>query len=72
LALALLIFVTYNNMLNVGQSWISTGRTDATTFMLGLHGGFFLLAASWLAVLHFNLSWRTLLPRRTSVRQGLT
>lgn len=71
LALALLIFVTYNNLLNVGQSWISTGRMDAATYMLGLHGGFFLLAVSWLTFMHFNLSWRFLLPRRTVERKGL-
>lgn len=58
LVLALLIFVAYFNMLNVGQSWIRSGRVEFTQFMLMLHGGFFLLAAAWLAARHYNSSWR--------------
>lgn len=70
LALALLIFVAYNNMLNVGQSWISTGRFDWAVFMLSLHGGFFLLAVLWLSILHFNWSGRTLWPKALDASKG--
>jgi lipopolysaccharide export system permease protein len=58
LGLALLVFVSYYNMLNVGQSWISSGRFDFLPFMVALHGGVFVLAIIWIAVRHFNVSWR--------------
>jgi lipopolysaccharide export system permease protein len=70
LALALFLFVVYFNMLNVGQSWISSGRLDFSALMLTLHGGFLLLASAWLAVRHANGSWRFLrvfsLPNRVA------
>jgi lipopolysaccharide export system permease protein len=70
LAMALFVFVAYFNMLNVGMSWISSGRVEFAPFMLALHGGFFLLALAWLAVRHFNVSWQVLrlfnLSRRVS------
>jgi lipopolysaccharide export system permease protein len=67
LAVALFCFVGYYNMVNVGQNWIASGRTTLPAFMLMLHGGAFLLAATWLGARHLNLSWRSLLalvPRR--------
>lgn len=64
LGLALFVFIAYYNMLNVGQSRISTGRSDFTSFMLMLHGGMFLLASAWLCIRHMNLSWRSLRPAR--------
>lgn len=60
LALALFVFVAYFNMLNVGQSWISSGRVGLVPFMLTLHGGFFLLAWTWLVLRHLNVSWSML------------
>jgi len=68
LALALFVFVAYFNMLNVGQSWISSGRVGFAPFMLALHGGFFLLAWAWLAVRHFNGAWPVLRGLRFSGR----
>jgi lipopolysaccharide export system permease protein len=68
LALALFVFVAYFNMLNVGQSWISSGRVGFAPFMLALHGGFFLLAWAWLAVRHFNGAWPVLGGLRFSGR----
>lgn len=65
LGLALFVFVAYYNMLNVGQSWIGTGRFDFLPFMAVLHGGVFLLAVLWLSVRHHNWSWKLLLPTRT-------
>ncbi|MBP8149042.1 MAG: LPS export ABC transporter permease LptF [Limnohabitans sp.] len=62
LGLALFVFIAYYNMLNVGQSRISSGRSDFTSFMLFLHGGMFMLAAAWLYVRHMNWSWRSLWP----------
>lgn len=49
LLLALFAFVVYYNMLNLGQSWISSGRFSMGGFMLLLHGG----------VLAINLAWLT-------------
>jgi lipopolysaccharide export system permease protein len=60
LGLALFVFIAYYNMLNVGQSWLSTGRFDFLPFMLVLHGGVFWMAMLWLSVRHHNWSWRSL------------
>ena len=60
LAVALFCFISYYNMVNVGQNWIGTGKTEFTTLMIGLHGGAFCLAMAWLLFRHFNLSWRHL------------
>jgi lipopolysaccharide export system permease protein len=62
--LALFIFIAYYNMLNVGQSWIASGRVPFSSFLLTLHGGVFLIALSWLYARHMNWSWRAMLPRR--------
>ena len=60
-ALALLIFVVYYNMINVGQTWVSSGRFSFTGVLVVLHGGVFVLALLWIAARHMNLSWRSLL-----------
>jgi lipopolysaccharide export system permease protein len=62
LAVALFCFVSYYNMVNVGQNWIASGRTTLPAYMLLLHGGAFIFATSWLLMRHFNFSWRSLLP----------
>jgi lipopolysaccharide export system permease protein len=54
LVFALFAFVVYYNLLNIGQSWVSTGRASFAAFMLVLHGGVFLLSALWLAKQHNN------------------
>ena len=59
-ALALLIFIVYYNMINVGQSWISTSRVIFTGFLLALHGSVLLLVLAWTRSRNFNLSWRSL------------
>ncbi|MET0541461.1 MAG: LPS export ABC transporter permease LptF [Variovorax sp.] len=56
LLFALFAFVVYYNLLNLGQGWIGSGRYRATSFLLVLHGGVFLLAIAWLATRHNN--WR--------------
>ena len=67
---ALFVFVAYYNMVNVGQSWISTGRFNFAPFMLSLHGGVFLIAMLWLSVRHFNWSWRFLWPLNAEQNKG--
>jgi lipopolysaccharide export system permease protein len=70
LGLALFVFIAYYNMLNVGQSWISTGRFAFAPFMVVLHGGVFLMAMLWLSIRHYNWSWRFLWPSRNTSTQG--
>jgi len=64
LGLALFIFIAYYNMLNVGQSWIATGRVQFFPFLLALHGGVFIVAMTWLFARHMNWSWRSFWPSR--------
>ncbi|PUE22103.1 LPS export ABC transporter permease LptF [Limnohabitans sp. MMS-10A-160] len=71
LGLALFIFIAYYNMLNVGQSWVATGRVQLLSFLIALHGGVFLLAASWLWARHMNWSWRSFWVRKTDAKGGL-
>ena len=52
-------------LLNLGQTWIATGRVSFTGVTLGLHGSTFVLVWLWIAKLHFNWSWRYLLPTRS-------
>jgi lipopolysaccharide export system permease protein len=58
LVFALFAFVVYYNLLNLGQSWIGSGRVGFFNFLLALHGGVFLVGALWLAKQHNNWSWR--------------
>jgi lipopolysaccharide export system permease protein len=59
LVFALFAFVVYFNLLNLGQSWISSGKVGFAGFLLGLHGGVLLAGLLWLAKQHNN--W--MLPR---------
>jgi lipopolysaccharide export system permease protein len=70
MAFALLSFVVYYNLLNVGFSRIANGRTDFASWMLALHGGIFALTLLWMAARHNQWSWRQLLPRRASVTRA--
>lgn len=64
LVFALFAFVVYYNLLNLGQSWIGSGRVGIVTFLLGLHGLAFLAGALWLSQQHNNWALRRLLPRK--------
>jgi lipopolysaccharide export system permease protein len=66
IAFALLAFVVYYNLLNVGFSRIASERASFGTWMAGLHGGVLLLSLVWLAARHNQWSWRQWLPRRAS------
>jgi lipopolysaccharide export system permease protein len=66
IAFALLAFVVYYNMLNVGYSRIASGRTDFASWMLTLHGSVFVFIVAWMAARHNQWSWRQLLPNRTA------
>jgi lipopolysaccharide export system permease protein len=58
LVFALFAFVIYYNMVNIGQSWVSTGRASFAGFTLALHGGVLLGSVLWLAKQHNNWSFR--------------
>ena len=62
-ALALLTFVVYYNMVNIGQSWISNGRIGFVPWMVLLHGGMLAVAMVWLWARHQNWSVRAALSR---------
>lgn len=65
LIFSLFAFITYYNLINLGQSWIVLGKVDAIRFMLGLHGSIFVLAVFWLARNHNHWSLAALWRRRT-------
>ncbi|MFZ4479710.1 MAG: LPS export ABC transporter permease LptF [Rhodoferax sp.] len=60
LVFSLFAFVLYNNLLNLGQNWIATGRFTFGGFLLTLHGGALLIGLVWLAKGHNNWDWQTL------------
>lgn len=64
LAFALFAFVLYYNLLNLGQSWIATGKIQLGVFVLALHGGVLVLGLLWLAKGNNNWQWRRLLRAR--------
>ena len=68
LVLALLAFVIYYNLINLGQSWIASQRMPFGTYVVLLHGG--VLALTLLALTmrhhHFNL-WTWLRRGRAEV-----
>ena len=69
IALALLAFVTYYNLQNLGYSRIASGQTSFATWMLSLHGGVLAFALLWMTARHNQWSWRNLLPTRaTSIK----
>ena len=64
LAFALLAFVVYYNLLNIGYGWVGSGRVKFLPWMIGLHGGVFMLTTLWLTARHKQWSLRHLLPAR--------
>ena len=49
LIFVVLVFVIYNNLVSLGQSWIFNGQIGFSALLLMLHGGVLLLALLWLA-----------------------
>ena len=70
IALALLAFVTYYNLQNLGYSRIASGQTSFATWMLSLHGGVLAFTLLWMTARHNQWSWRNLLPNRASSPQA--
>jgi lipopolysaccharide export system permease protein len=69
LAFALLAFVVYYNLLNVGQAWVSDARVGFVAWTLGLHGGVLLATSAWLAARHMQWSPRNWLAARATAPQ---
>ncbi len=61
LVFALFAFVVYFNLLNLGQSWVSSGKAGFAALLLGLHGGVLLVSGFFLAKQHNNWTFRQLL-----------
>ncbi len=66
LLFALFAFVVYYNLLNLGQSWIGSGKTSFAGLLVALHGGALLLGAFWLAKRHNNWTLRSALRLKLS------
>lgn len=64
-ALAILVFVVYYNLVNIGQNMISHGRYGLLQWMLMLHGSATALTLLWLWLRHRQWTWRDLLPQAT-------
>ncbi|HET8745843.1 MAG TPA: LPS export ABC transporter permease LptF [Ramlibacter sp.] len=63
LIFALFAFVVYYNLLNLGQTWIASGRVPFLPFLLLLHGGTFAAAVFWLGKQHNNWGVKPLMQR---------
>ncbi len=61
LTFAVLAFVVYNNLINLGQSWISSGLVNFGNFFLLTHGGVLLVALAWLVKRNANWTLKTAL-----------
>ena len=53
-----LAFIVYNNLVNLGQSWIFVGLIGFAPLLLIMHGGILLLGLAWLAKRHNNWTFR--------------
>jgi len=62
LAMALMCFVGYYNMLSIGKRLIADGTVTLTGMMLLVHGTATLIVVMWYLHTEFNLHWRRLLP----------
>jgi lipopolysaccharide export system permease protein len=66
LVFALFAFIVYFNLLNLGQSWVSSGRVGFAPLLLVLHGGVLFGGLLWLGKQHNNWTWRQWLRRPTN------
>ncbi len=67
LVVALLAFVVYYNLMSMGQSWVASGRISLPTYLLGMHGGIFAIAAIGLTIRHNRWHFKDLWQRRREV-----
>jgi lipopolysaccharide export system permease protein len=64
LLFAAFAFFLVFQLLNLGQTWIATGKASFLGVTLGLHGTSFIIISLWFCKLHYNWSWWRILPTR--------
>lgn len=64
LVFALFTFVVYYNLVNLGQSWVGSGRATFLGMLVGLHAGMAAAGGAWLWKRHNNWTLRSALRRR--------
>jgi lipopolysaccharide export system permease protein len=62
LMFALLAFVVYYNLINLGKSWVSSQRISFESYLLILHGTVLLINLLWILKRHNQWHLRDLLP----------
>ena len=72
LVFAVLAFMVYNNLVNLGQSWVFAGLISLPGLLLLLHGGALLLGLLWLAKRDFNWTLRSVLSTLLPAAQNRT
>ena len=64
LVVALIAFVVYYNLMSMGQSWVAADRISLATYLIGIHGSIFAIAALALAIRHNRWHLKDLWQRR--------
>ena len=57
LLFALLSFIVYYNLINLGQAWVGSGKLPMVGALLGLHGGAFMLATALIVWRDHATTW---------------
>ncbi|MBC7649762.1 MAG: LptF/LptG family permease, partial [Vitreoscilla sp.] len=65
LVFVVLTFLVYNNLVNLGQSWVYGGAMTFENLLLFLHGGVLLLGLLWLGKRNNNWTLRSALRKRS-------
>ncbi len=69
LVFVVLAFVAYNNLINLGRSWIASDQVGFAVFLMILHGGVFAAGLTWLAKRDFNWTVRAAFRREHAPRK---
>ena len=64
LVFGVLTFIAYNNLINLGRSWIAGGQIGFATLLVLLHGGVLLASLLWLIKRDANWSLASALRRK--------
>ena len=72
LVFVVLTFLVYNNLVNLGQSWILGGQVSFGGWLVLLHGGVLLLGLLWLAKRNANWTLRSAFRTRPKLNKAAT
>ena len=72
LIFVLLTFVVYNNLVNLGQSWIFGGSISFSGLLALLHGGVLILGMMWLVKRNSNWTLRSAFRSRSQPHRAVT